>query len=237
MVALATDRGDYTQETSQGQGGDFAPGAYMIQLPGRKGNADYLPVAARLAWFRSEYPQGTLDLEHIVLTDQLAVFKAVIETGLGGRATGYGSESPADFRDYIEKASTKAIGRALSALGFGTMEAGEEMAEGVSQSTGELRIVDAPVDFTRGNSGRGSVAAKVPPRQGYSGGGDQGASIKGTERQVKFVYALAGECRMDEQELGDWAEELYGERVIEQLNRRDISTLIESLQRRRQDRG
>ncbi|HKG29607.1 MAG TPA: hypothetical protein VKB01_10775, partial [Thermomicrobiales bacterium] len=34
-------------------------------------------------------------------------------------ATGYGSETASDFPDFIEKAETKAIGRALNALGYG----------------------------------------------------------------------------------------------------------------------
>lgn len=36
-------------------------------------------------------------------------------------STGYGSETLSDFRDYFEKAETKAIGRALAALGYGTL--------------------------------------------------------------------------------------------------------------------
>ncbi len=50
----------------------------------------------------------------------MAVFRAEVILPNGGRATGYGSEAQADFADYIEKAETKAIGRALAALGYGT---------------------------------------------------------------------------------------------------------------------
>jgi hypothetical protein len=49
----------------------------------------------------------------------MAIFKATVTVPSGGKATGYGSESASDFPDFIEKAETKAIGRALNALGYG----------------------------------------------------------------------------------------------------------------------
>ncbi len=38
---------------------------------------------------------------------------------MGAVAVGHGSEAAGDFGDFIEKAETKAIGRALAALGYG----------------------------------------------------------------------------------------------------------------------
>ena len=49
----------------------------------------------------------------------MAIFKATVTVPSGGKATGYGSETASDFPDFIEKAETKAIGRALNALGYG----------------------------------------------------------------------------------------------------------------------
>jgi hypothetical protein len=49
----------------------------------------------------------------------MAIFKATVTVPTGGKATGYGSETASDFPDFIEKAETKAIGRALNALGYG----------------------------------------------------------------------------------------------------------------------
>ena len=116
---------------------NFDPNKHMMQLKGK----DYLPVAARLQWFRDQYPHGIISTEHIEITDQRAIFKATItRVGEGGEvlgsSTGYGSETPQDFRDHIEKSETKAIGRALAALGFGTQFA-PEFDEGE-------RIVDSP---------------------------------------------------------------------------------------------
>jgi hypothetical protein len=96
--------------------GSFDPAKHLVNLKGK----DYLEVRWRLVWFRETHPDGVIDTENIALTEQLAVFKATVQIPSGGRATGYGSETPKDFGDYIEKAETKALGRALGALGFGT---------------------------------------------------------------------------------------------------------------------
>jgi len=50
----------------------------------------------------------------------LALFRARVSVPGGGTASGWGSETADDFGDYIEKAETKALGRALAALGYGT---------------------------------------------------------------------------------------------------------------------
>lgn len=61
-----------------------------------------------------------------------------------------------------------------------------------------------------------------------------GTDQRATERQVKFIYAIAREAGMDENAVNDWSLELYSQEV-DQLNRRDAATLIEALQRKRND--
>jgi hypothetical protein len=151
----------YTQEQRPRQ---FNPNEHLIQLKSRDGSKDYLPVQWRLVWYREQCPQGTIDTEEILVdldreveaetfvwnqqtrrsekvikqAKGYARFRATVTDGKGGRASATGSESAADFNDYVEKAETKAIGRALAALGFGTQFA-PELNE-------ERRIVDSPVD-------------------------------------------------------------------------------------------
>jgi hypothetical protein len=117
---------------------DFNPRANVRKL---RGGAEYLDVKERLRWFRHDHPDGQIDTEHISLTDKIAVFRATVSYSrpdADGRAlaSGHGSETPGDFPDYIEKAETKAIGRALAALGYGTQFLPDD---------GE-RIADAPVE-------------------------------------------------------------------------------------------
>src|SRR5262249_59147697 len=71
-------------------------------------------------------------------TNGWAHFKTYVRDVLGNEATMYGSEAVKDFADYAEKASTKSLGRALLALGYGTAFA-PEMDEGE-------RVVDSPVE-------------------------------------------------------------------------------------------
>ena len=115
----------------------FNASKYLIQLKGK----DYLEVKFRILWLRTEHPNAIINTELHSMTDSAAVFKATVTTPDGGSATGWGSEEASDFGDFLEKAETKAIGRALGALGFGTQFTDEfEVADQKGQ-----RVVDSPV--------------------------------------------------------------------------------------------
>lgn len=115
----------------------FNPKEHLMDLKGKA----YLQVMWRLVWFREEHPMWNIDtkLEHYDPQGNHAIFSAKIydENGIQ-KSAGYGSESIKDFKDFIEKAETKAIGRALAMLGYGTQFA-PELDEGE-------RIVDSPVE-------------------------------------------------------------------------------------------
>ncbi len=152
--------------TTNGNGhkGPFNPNEHLRQIKSSQGSQDYLDVKWRLVWFRELCPQGTIDTEEVEVdldremeaevfvwnaerrrsekvvkrASGYARYRAVVTDGNGGRATGTKSECAASFPDYIEKAETGAIGRALAGLGFGTQFVGDELSEG-------HRIVDSPV--------------------------------------------------------------------------------------------
>lgn len=113
----------------------FDPAKHLMSLKGK----DYLEVKWRLVWLRTDHPDATIDTDCVSFNETFAVFKATVTIPSGGSATGYGSEERGHFPDYIEKAETKAIGRALGALGYGTQFA-DDFADGPSG-----RIADAPV--------------------------------------------------------------------------------------------
>ena len=124
-----SEAGGAIQEDGPTRAGNaFDPTPYMRQLRGRGGNQDYLDVKWRLVWLRREHPDAEILTELVRIEDGLAIFKATVTLPTGGKASGYGSETAADFGDFIEKAETKAIGRALNALGYGAQfsERGEE---------------------------------------------------------------------------------------------------------------
>src|SRR5919205_1808509 len=121
----------------------FEPGKYITKV----GNGDCLEVKWRLVWFRSEHPDGVIETELVSHDGTSAVFRARVSIPGGGSATGWGSEAADDFRDYLEKAETKALGRALAALGYGTQFC-PDFDFGAAQGA----VVDSPIDFasTRG---------------------------------------------------------------------------------------
>jgi hypothetical protein len=91
-------------------------------------------------WFREKYPHGSIITEEMVvdLEQGYARFKTTVGDGEGGIATGTGTETRKSFEDFVEKAETRSIGRALAALGIGTQFVGEELSEGE-------HVADAPV--------------------------------------------------------------------------------------------
>jgi hypothetical protein len=123
----------------------FNPNDHMMKLKGK----DYLQVAWRLVWFREDHPDWCIDTVPLTMDADSAVFKATIcdENGVQ-KCAGHGSESKRDFGDFIEKAETKAVGRALAMLGYGTQFTATEFDEGE-------RIVDSPID----RAPRGSAEA------------------------------------------------------------------------------
>lgn len=116
----------------------FNPNEHMMKLKGK----DYLQVMWRLVWFREERPLWSIDTVLLEADADHAVFKAIISDENGvQKSVGHGSESKRDFGDFLEKAETKAVGRALAMLGYGTQFTALELDEGE-------RIVDSPVERT-----------------------------------------------------------------------------------------
>jgi hypothetical protein len=141
----------------------FDPQPHLIKLPRKvKDKAtghyttvydDYLEVKWRLCWFRDRYPHGVITTEEVCvdLDSGYARYKATVEDGQGGRATGYGTETAADFADYCERAETRALGRALAALGIGTQFVGQDLTEGD-------HVADAPVHLPATSNGHAPEA-------------------------------------------------------------------------------
>src|SRR2546429_6677041 len=117
----------------------FNPNASIIQISTNHGPKDYLPVAARLQWFRDQCPEGVIETEMLMLdldreveatisvwneekrrtekvvkrSKGVCIFKATVWNDKHGSAMGTKQENAASFDDFIEKAETGAIGRAL----------------------------------------------------------------------------------------------------------------------------
>ena len=160
----------------------FDPSAHLSKLTRKKKvdggwvevESDYLEVKWRLAWLRDSHPDA--DIETVIVRDdpEQAVFRAKVSIPERGSATGYGSETKGDFGDFIEKAETKALGRALAALGFGTQFC-DDFDEGGA-------VTDSPVERQAPRPARSSFAKPTDGKKGgvsdaqmkYLFGGDDG---------------------------------------------------------------
>lgn len=111
----------------------------LIKLKGK----DYLQVAHRLVWFEEQNINYDISTQFLQLSDEHAVAKATVIIFDGDKvmrkATATKQENKKNFADYIEKAETGSIGRALAMLGYGTQFTGDELDEGA-------RLADSPVD-------------------------------------------------------------------------------------------
>jgi uncharacterized protein YbdZ (MbtH family) len=199
------------------QSATFDPSRYLTKV----GGSDYLEVKWRLVWLREIHPDAAVETELVSHQDQFAVFRAKVTIPGGGSATGWGSEGQNDFRDYIEKAETKAIGRALAALGFGT-----QFCPDFDFGANQGKVVDSPIDFASTRGRRMVEAGDDADRRIAS------VNQAATPRQLKFIQAIAREHGLSEEQLQDEVQRAYG-RPVSELSRRDASAFIERLQSRR----
>lgn len=140
---------------------EYDPNHHIMQLK----NKDYLPAAERLRWFvndqRALIRAGLATCSYIVKATLVDIdtergyahFSCYVRDVLGNETTMYGSETAKDFPDYAEKASTKAMARALLTLGYGTAFA-PDMDEGE-------RVADSPIE-RRASTSRPAVSPPAP---------------------------------------------------------------------------
>lgn len=123
-----------------------SPKGNELPLTNLKGKG-YLMVAYRLQWLNedTELKKHSFSIDTVVLnkTEDEATVRATVsvfdETGrLLRTAPGTKTETKEGFADFLEKAETGAIGRALAMIGYGTQFALADLDEGA-------RIVDSPV--------------------------------------------------------------------------------------------
>ena len=203
----------------------FDPARCLTRVSGN----EYLEVKWRLVWLRDRHPDASVVTDLEANGEGWAIFRATITIPGGGSATGWGSESAGDFRDFLEKAETKAIGRALAALGFGT-----QFCPDHEFGAGAGRVVDSPVGNRRPAPARSANAA--PRRAASSESGETPAGVAApspdeaaTQRQLRYLQAVAREAGMDGRALDERSMAEFGVMAVS-LTRRDASALIDLLQ-------
>lgn len=167
----------------------FDPQKHLMKLKGK----DYLEVKWRLVWLREEHPNAMIATELVDLRDNHAVFKATVTLPEGASATGFGSEDSKGFADFIEKAETKALGRALAGLGYGTQFC-DDMVYGAEEG----RVVDSPVSRPADAQRRANGDRQRPQ-------GDLVDAPPDVDRAMKRVHAVAAEHGISHDDLHNWA--------------------------------
>jgi hypothetical protein len=123
----------------------------------------YLQVAHRLVWLTEKYANYKINTQFISCDDQHAVIRTEVsllndEGNIIRSASATKKETKGDFPDFIEKAETGSLGRALAMLGLGTQFCTQDLDEG-------NRLADSP----------------IPPQKKKTGGGGFNVKKKDTE--------------------------------------------------------
>ncbi len=193
----------------------FEPARHLTRING----AEYLEVKWRLVWLRETHPDASVVTELHHADERQAIFKATVSIPGGGSATGWGSESPGDFRDFLEKAETKALGRALAALGFGT-----QFCPDYDFGADQQRVVDSPVRFGAGGRNTRQQPVDFNSGRGAAAGRDEGNGP--TARQLSYLKNIAREAGLDDAQLDDVIASQVGG-TFDTLDRRSMSQVIE----------
>lgn len=203
----------------------FDPRRYLTKV----GTADYLEVKWRLVWFEDVVPDGSITTEMLESPrDDEAIFKATVTFPGGKTVTAHGSEHYGDFKDFREKAETKAIGRALAIAGFGSQFVAYEF---------DSRIVDSPVQHSPnvgggqrgGGNNRGGTSA---PRQNASQRPAQpqnGGTAK-PKTAIHEVYLIGDLKLVPEEQAKRWGEATAeAERMLMGGNPQEVQVAWKSL--------
>jgi hypothetical protein len=215
---------------------NFNPNEHMSQLQGK----DYLEVKWRLVWLRSDAPDARIDTTLIQHDPgKLAVFKATVALPDGRSASGHGSETPNDFRDYLEKAETKAIGRALGALGYGTQFTDD--FDTPVRADGSPSLADSPVHRPAPRTAPPAQRqAPPPPRPAPTPmrppqvAGDPMGPKPASDKQWTLLTTLARQMGLitddgDSTYLGDYIQERGNGETMDALTSRGASAVIDAL--------
>lgn len=176
------------------------PNGLELPLLDLKGK-DYLQVAYRIAWFRSEHVDWAIVTSLLHNGEDYALCKAEIKNADGKvMATAHKREDKKHFQDAIEKAETGSIGRALALCGYGTQFA-PEILEGddvvdspLSKSPAKDAVAAAPIpqappswagEAWEAPLETGDASFNFPPS------GNSAPARKISEKQAKRLFAIS----------------------------------------------
>jgi hypothetical protein len=127
----------------------------------------------------------------------VCIHRTHVGDGEGGMATGTGTEIRKSFEDFVEKSETRAVGRALAALGIGTQFVGEELSEGE-------HVANAPVTVNI------TTVYSDPLPAGENVAESPAAPPHPSAEQIDRLFEVATACREPKELLGRRLREVMG---------------------------
>jgi len=188
----------------------FNPNDHLTDIKGKP----YLPVQWRLVWFREEHPDWTIETQISSQFENGAIMKAQIKDETGKVISqAHKMETKAGFGDYLEKAETGAIGRALGMTGYGT-QFSPDLDEG------DVRIVDAPISNTTSKATKKPVEASSEPHTG----------LLASPKQLKFIKDLYAQKELNSEAMTKLLGNKYKVKLHSELTKAQASEWIEHVQ-------
>jgi hypothetical protein len=192
------------------------PKACLIELPKRQKDPAtgewttvyeaYLEVKYRVLMFRERYPHGAILSEEVRvdLDKGYARYRCVVIDGEGGKAIAHGTETAADFPDFAERAETRAVGRALALMGFGTAAAVDAPVASTNghQASADESIIDANNAFVADDP---PPPTTIPSEADLPCAGQEIALLK----PAQLAMLIAKLARRVQDGEGDWVSLLY----------------------------
>ena len=102
----------------------FNPLKFLRKIRGAGGEVYKLELPYQRLWFRLACPNGRIELNRLRITDQLAIFEAIVFSDRNGdkplsRITASATSADSPNGQYIQAAQDKALSEALENAGFG----------------------------------------------------------------------------------------------------------------------
>lgn len=162
----------------------------------------YLDVKYRILWFRQIYPDGFIETTELEITDKLARIEASVydrDPKDGGKCLAISRRQilAADFRDYVEKAETQAIGRSLALAGFGT-----QFCDDLDEDD---TIADSPVE-TNLKPMPGQETSKCNPNQIYKTAARKGLTKEDTNILLYAKYQHSDPQQLTPEQVNDFIQ-------------------------------
>ncbi len=116
-------------------------------MPVKIHNKEYFTVAERVAKFREDHPEHSIETQLITQDDEKVIMKALIMRGEALCATGYAEEvrgsSNINTTSALENAETSAVGRALAFFGLaGTEIASADEVAGAIKQQAAIELIE-----------------------------------------------------------------------------------------------